>query len=367
MSEPARIASPRDVLVGLLHTARQQPHDDTPRLIVADWLEEFGDEVDCARAEFVRLQVGLRLPPNTGGRPQALLAAHRDAWLGPLAKLGDAVRFERGMVALNLPVSGLVGRAGERLMQGEAMAWLEKVTLRQANDASVATFVSSPLLPQIGNLVISCADLGVEAGRALMRSTSTGGLVAIDVSNNHLSNLGAGALAGSPDLAGLRSLCLQSNSISVSGALALARSCHLQNLRYLNLGGNSIRDEGMGAIAASPLLANVETLFVCGNDIWDEGAGRLAQSPMVGKMRRLRLSDNEIGDEGALAMAQSRHLKSLERLNLARNRITDVGAWALLQSPNLSRLAEVDLAGNRLSDAMMKAVRGRFPGREAEA
>ena len=39
-------------------------------LVLADWLEEYGDDADRARAELIRLQVQLGLPPNTGGRPR---------------------------------------------------------------------------------------------------------------------------------------------------------------------------------------------------------------------------------------------------------------------------------------------------------
>mgnify|MGYP002782208764 FL=1 len=42
--------------MALLTTARMSPLDDTARLIVADWLEENGDDSDRDRATFIRLQ-----------------------------------------------------------------------------------------------------------------------------------------------------------------------------------------------------------------------------------------------------------------------------------------------------------------------
>lgn len=39
-----------------LEAILQDPDDDTPRLIFADWLEEQGDSASAARAEFVRVQ-----------------------------------------------------------------------------------------------------------------------------------------------------------------------------------------------------------------------------------------------------------------------------------------------------------------------
>ena len=52
-------------LTGLLHTARFAFADDMPRLVVADWLEEHGDESDRERAAFVRFL--LDAAPQRGG------------------------------------------------------------------------------------------------------------------------------------------------------------------------------------------------------------------------------------------------------------------------------------------------------------
>src|SRR5262245_50020718 len=46
----------------LLQTIFDNPDDDAPRLIYADWLEERGDPVNVARAEFIRVQIELERP-----------------------------------------------------------------------------------------------------------------------------------------------------------------------------------------------------------------------------------------------------------------------------------------------------------------
>src|SRR5262245_56805489 len=43
-------------LASLLSACKETPDDDAPRLVLADWLEEHGDEEGRARAEFVRVQ-----------------------------------------------------------------------------------------------------------------------------------------------------------------------------------------------------------------------------------------------------------------------------------------------------------------------
>ena len=43
-------------LLSLLGGARAEPHDDAPRLVLADWLDEHGEP---ERAEFIRCQLML--------------------------------------------------------------------------------------------------------------------------------------------------------------------------------------------------------------------------------------------------------------------------------------------------------------------
>lgn len=89
----------------LLRAIREQPDEDTPRLVYADYLDEEGD---ASRAEFIRLQVGrARLPefdPRRAAledREQQLLADHEPDWLGVAPDDLDGLtewEFERGFV-----------------------------------------------------------------------------------------------------------------------------------------------------------------------------------------------------------------------------------------------------------------------------
>lgn len=56
----------------LLAAVLDDPADDTPRLVLADWLEETGHEAHVARAEFIRLQVA--------GRDDSRQAELLDEW-----------------------------------------------------------------------------------------------------------------------------------------------------------------------------------------------------------------------------------------------------------------------------------------------
>jgi uncharacterized protein (TIGR02996 family) len=57
---------------GFLQKLRDNPADDTTRLVYADWLDERGDPVSGAKAEFLRLTVRL-LEPNRDAREEGQL------------------------------------------------------------------------------------------------------------------------------------------------------------------------------------------------------------------------------------------------------------------------------------------------------
>ncbi|MBY0460810.1 MAG: TIGR02996 domain-containing protein [Gemmataceae bacterium] len=91
----------------LLRAVCENPDDDTPRLVFADWLQENGDEHDQARAEFIRAQVRSAARFESGDRteddPDALFASQLESlhgsrwWLSaPPAREGVSFRMWRG-------------------------------------------------------------------------------------------------------------------------------------------------------------------------------------------------------------------------------------------------------------------------------
>src|SRR5947209_2160289 len=89
-------------LAGALHQAIcASPDDDTPRLRLADWLDENGEP---ERAELIRVQCRLAHTaedaddrPNLEERSTALLERHRDTWVAPLRSEESCVlEFRRG-------------------------------------------------------------------------------------------------------------------------------------------------------------------------------------------------------------------------------------------------------------------------------
>ncbi|MBM3981329.1 MAG: TIGR02996 domain-containing protein [Planctomycetes bacterium] len=103
----------------LMRAICDNPDDDTPRLVFADWVQEHGDD---DRAEFIRLQCqAARLPVVSSARQHKenrinhLLPAHEREWLQALpqtlsCRWGET--FSRGFIAdltvLETPTDGVI-------------------------------------------------------------------------------------------------------------------------------------------------------------------------------------------------------------------------------------------------------------------
>src|SRR5438270_1223294 len=108
-----------------LNAIRDDPDDDTPRLVYADWLDEQGGIANAARAEFIRVQVGLaRLDETAPARPaledreNELLRAHEVVWVGDVPRGFGGWRFGCGFVIeLTGPSAGFVTPGAADLLQ----------------------------------------------------------------------------------------------------------------------------------------------------------------------------------------------------------------------------------------------------------
>lgn len=97
-----------------LQAILENPDDDTPRLIYADWLEERGDP----RGEFIRIQCHLATMSADDERrsrleqhERELLAHHQDRWLGELRPLLSGWMFRRGFLdSITVPAATYMQR-----------------------------------------------------------------------------------------------------------------------------------------------------------------------------------------------------------------------------------------------------------------
>jgi uncharacterized protein (TIGR02996 family) len=266
-----------------LQAIRETPFDDAPRLIYADWLEEYGQ---ADRAEFIRVQCQLAPLTDSDSRwsalmrlAESLLRGHWNEWVGPLRALvgpwrdrygerwlGEEYhvdglrRFHRGFVCgISLEADSFLRHAGE---------------VRR-------------LLPQLNWL-----HLWGAGGRSR-------------------------ALADTPELEGLSTLAFTDYyeaPLTARDAAALTASPYLHGLSMLQFGWNSLGDEGVEALTQAPWLAGVTWLDLTDNGLSDRAAQALADSPYLGSLRTLHLRKNVLTAAGISALTTSANLHRLGQL-----------------------------------------------------
>jgi uncharacterized protein (TIGR02996 family) len=398
---------------GLLRAIIENPEDDTPRLVYADWLEEHGDP---DRAEFIRIGCQKEREEFDSPRWNELKARasemeyrNRKRWLKDLPELPKRFSWwdwRRGFVE-GLSVPGLApfqreekrlrstipllslaltvgtnfksfekatclkglrrllvgGRLGDvgvgSLGRCSHLAGVRELTLHGHGITPVGAryLADSPHLADLTFLELGANHgIGDEGARAIAQSVHLTRLTRLNLYNADIGNEGLAALASSGNLFGLTHLLLMNNRISDAGARALADSPAPRRLRVLDLENNQIGESGAIALAGSARLAGLASLVLKRNRIGPVAGVTLVRSAHLRSLRNLDLDGCEIGDEGAVALAESANVASVRSLDLGRNEITDTGAIALARSPHLAGVEKLDLGSNRIGDAGARAL-----------
>jgi uncharacterized protein (TIGR02996 family) len=314
----------------------EDPDDDTPRLVYADWLEERGDP----RGEFIRAQVQMHRTPADSPGWRALYRLQDELfrthpWKRELPRLPGVSwgAFERGFVHL-----------------------VRFSSLTAFRKHAEKVFAAAPLAE------VRVAALGTALLRTLATTAEAAHLRVLSLPHD-LGDGDARALAASPHLTGLVHLTLGSK-LGPDGVAALADSPNLARLAVLNLNGNRpLGDAGARHLACSPHLGRLRRLYLCFVGLSSDGLKALADSTALPKLMLLAVSNNQIDDAGAEALAGTPARRGLTRLHLFGNKVGDRGALALAGSPALPRLELLDLSANPVGEAGKRALRRGFGDR----
>jgi uncharacterized protein (TIGR02996 family) len=407
----------------LLSAILANPDDDRPRLVYADWLEQYG-QLD--RSRLIRVQIELERLPDDAEAAAALrveeeqLEAACEKSLPQLEGI-EWGSFVRGMVgsvfaatpaafhrhADSIAAVGSVYRVNFQTPDGfavlaETAALLRVAELAVCNDDhfrarngdpyhrfndDLQKVLTSAHCPRLRSLDLWGCQLGPRGAKGLADCPRLESLTTLNLDDNYIGDEGLAALAASPYLAALRKLHIDLNDLGPDGVKTLTNSVSIRGLEELCLGdslgpsigeavGRSpyrthfgecpVRDEigaaGATALAQSPNLAGLTYLDLrC--DIGIEGGRALAASPYLHNLKSLFLMGCWIGDDGADALARSPILANVEYLNLWCNDLTDLGAFALANSPYLACLKPEGLDfgnTNRLTEDGWQALRARY-------
>jgi uncharacterized protein (TIGR02996 family) len=239
-----------------LRSIAENPSDDAPRLVFADWLEENGEP---ERAEFIRVQIALeQMQADSPAviellkRQNYLLKGRTKKWLSDLPKLRGVTwgEFRRGFV------DSVTFRTAFRVRQHVPII-VRSIPLRAVH------FRPS----------LHARELG-----ALSRLSGLADLVELHLDHQSLSTPDIEPLLTSPVLGKLRKLRLSFNHIDDAGARRIAACDRFLELKILDLTGNGIHGDGALALARSPFLTRLDRLILDANPIEEAERANLVSS-----------------------------------------------------------------------------------------
>ena len=233
----------------LLHAIAEHPEEDTPRLMYADWLEEYGDP---DRADFARNQIALAQPGINAAERYPLVKKNVfylnnwvPHWKAQLPRLDGIIwgDFNRGLI------EEVQAESESRVVNYAAAVFavpgIHILRLRRLRNG--AALARLPEVARLRALKMVSARAGAAAVRALLVSPHLGRLRVLDLHDTGADDAVAADLAAGrfPELT---ELWLGSNVISDAGAFTLANALHLPTLQLLDLRNNFIADHATRAM-----------------------------------------------------------------------------------------------------------------------
>jgi uncharacterized protein (TIGR02996 family) len=400
----------------------EQPDDDTPRLIFADYVEETGDTV---RAAFIRTQIELARVPEHDPVWSRCRQLDPNAILGwslsyPLPELPAGMswrghRVRRGFSwkasvadagAFPVAAAKLFGSAPIQALDLDHSCGIHKALLRFAecpqlkalrrlefsltrfDPREIGILVESQHLSHLKEMAFAQHAITAEGLQALSGSALFATLAELELERAALSPALVVDALGAATKANLRKLVISECLLPAPDAAHLVALPLVEGLECLDLGDNPLRSEGVRAVAESERLGRLEVLNLRGtipgvpgvqalaesqslhclrwldltsNRLGPVAVRLLAQSSLGRGLAVLDLSGNPIGNAGATTLGESMNLERMQELVLRDCSIEDDGALALAGSPHLDRLLRLDLRGNPgIGPAAQRKLRDRF-------
>jgi uncharacterized protein (TIGR02996 family) len=329
----------------LLAAIWAHPHEDTPRLMYADWLDEHGQST---RAEFIRVQCELAQLDEWDDVPRIeqlkvredeLWEAHRKAWTAELpARALHQIVFHRGFPAPRRQrypgAKFLALRAGDYTA---APLWDFSLTGLYRN---FDTVFAAPLLARAGALMVdllkyphdalakladndrlrNVADLDFQSLMTVPPASLTAffdGPATTAVTHlrfgGEVSGAAVDALAATRTAPRLRALQLMlTNPATAAGPLFAAKQ--FPRLRSLSLWGSTVPLSLFATDPDTPL----RRLDFSSSRLGDAGTEKLAAWPGLARVRWLDMSYCSLRGPGYAALARSPYAGNLTYLRVDR-------------------------------------------------
>lgn len=320
----------------------ENPDDDAPRLVYADWLDEHGE---AERGELIRLQCRLAQLGDDPARAELerqereLLEAHGARWAEPLRGLVHEFQFRRGFVeAVEVLGSAGIGRRVRRAME---LAPVRSLRLFKVGEELEELTGVGPCLGRLRELSVyvendSYPD-GTPEGLApagLFADGRLAGLTSflLDCDDGEIDSWCATDLLESGVLPPLQRLGLQLGYAETDDddvLAALVEAEQFASLRALHLLYFALAEPAEALGSCPALSALEELLHDC--SATEEGWRGLLWAPALAGLRRLDLGGT---------------LVRTERVSVAMAK-TELGREVLRRFPGVADFNELDdLSGN---------------------
>jgi uncharacterized protein (TIGR02996 family) len=332
---------------GFWETIRDDPDDDAPRLVYADWLEDQGDADNLAHAELLRVQCRLaRLDGveeeffDLQTREELLLREHGRRWLAELPTDGIDWRFRRGLPEhVSVPRFHVFADQAGDLLRHPVLT----LSVREAKE--FRRLVRSPEVARLRGLELHGGEVGDPLLAALASCPHVAGLRALGFEAMRVTGRGLADLVRSPHLRLLSRLDLTFNGAGDGGAAALAE--HDWPLRRLRLHSEEVGPDGASALAGSGKFTVLDHFELSNNPLSDGGVSALAGGSFPA-LTSLNLFQTDCGTESLRAIAESSLPSHLRVLELGGNPVTADGI-RLLFGPRWKELRSLNLLAATLS------------------
>lgn len=279
----------------------EQPDDDEPRLVYADWCEEHG-AID--RATLIRTQIArAALAPWDVGQialetvETRIIREHGERWLGELPRIEGVTwaGFSRGFVAeASVDSFEALVAAQPKL----ARVPVHRIKVPWPGDADEARGAAP--IPSVRGFRIERAIRDPDEPAWLAEAPMLGTVRELELVDGYAPSSGTRQLLASSHLRGLRSLKLERHETGTEGVQALVEQNfpHLESLAITELGDDDYSWSDWH------------------NGLSPEAIATLADWPGLSRIRDLDLSYNRIGPDEIETLFSSPHLTGLRNLDL---------------------------------------------------
>jgi uncharacterized protein (TIGR02996 family) len=270
-----------DDQLALMRGILEEPAEDLPRLVYADWLEERGN----AHGEWIRLQCHLaRATPESEAYPaldqevRRFFARHQLVWMAPLRSISEYRLAEltphRGFVPM-IPVNALGFLEWQWIHSPLVLEVELNVGFRECVSPSLMEQLhASDRLKRLTRLHCLPSrgrrhywDQAIGGLTMMLRDVSHPLLFEVDLSHCLLSITGLRLLQESEMFRGVSSLRLRNCNLMDVALERWLDSSQFEHLRSLDLSENQIGDNTARILLESPHLQKLERIAFLGTDL----------------------------------------------------------------------------------------------------